>query len=67
MKKNLSEIEIDDLVAAQADDDTKWENPIRVKRTKPVMKGRATKANGRSSGKLLNTLRAPSKISRQKL
>jgi len=32
----LSELEIDQIVAAQADDDTAWEQPIRVERSKPA-------------------------------
>jgi len=32
----LSELEIDQLVAAQADNDTDWEQPIRVERSKPA-------------------------------
>ena len=34
--KKLSELEIDQIVAAQADDDTAWEQPIRVERSKPA-------------------------------
>ncbi len=33
-KKNLSEQDIDQIVVAQADDDSAWEKPIRVRRTK---------------------------------
>ena len=33
--KKLSEPEIDQLVIIQADDDSAWEKPIRVRRTKP--------------------------------
>ena len=32
--KKLSELEIDQLVTAQADDDSAWEKPIRVRRAK---------------------------------
>lgn len=32
--KKLSELEIDQIVAAQANDDTAWEKPIRVRRKK---------------------------------
>ena len=32
--KKLSEPEIDQIVAAQANDDSAWEKPIRVRRTK---------------------------------
>jgi hypothetical protein len=32
--KKLGEDEIDDLVAAEADDDSAWERPIRVRRPK---------------------------------
>ena len=32
--KKLSEPEIDQLVTAQADDDSAWDKPIRVRRTK---------------------------------
>jgi len=35
-KKNLTEQEIDQIVAAQADDDSAWEKPIRVQKTKPA-------------------------------
>ena len=35
-KKNLSEQEIDQIVVAQANDDSAWEKPIRVRRTKPA-------------------------------
>jgi hypothetical protein len=34
IKKNLSEQEIDQIVVVQADDDSAWEKPIRVRRTK---------------------------------
>lgn len=34
--KKLSEPEIDQMVTAQADDDSAWEKPIRVRRTKPA-------------------------------
>jgi hypothetical protein len=34
--KKLSELEIDQLVTAQADDDSAWEKPIRVRRAKPA-------------------------------
>ena len=34
--KHLSEHEIDRIVTAQADDDTDWEEPIRVQRTTPA-------------------------------
>ena len=34
--KKLSELEIDQIVAAQADNDTAWEQPIRVERSKPA-------------------------------
>ena len=34
--KKLSEPEIDRLVTAQADDDSAWDKPIRVRRTKPA-------------------------------
>ena len=32
----LSELEIDQIVVAQADNDTDWEQPIRVERSKPA-------------------------------
>ena len=32
--KKLSELEIDQIVTAQADNDSAWEKPIRVRRTK---------------------------------
>jgi len=35
-KKKLSEQEIDQIVTAQANDDSAWEKPIRVRRTKPA-------------------------------
>lgn len=35
-KKNLSEQEIDQIVVAQANDDSAWEKPVRVRRTKPA-------------------------------
>ena len=35
-KKDLSEQEIDQIVIAQADDDSAWEKPVYVHRTKPV-------------------------------
>ncbi len=35
-KKNLSEQEIDQIVLAQANDDSAWEKPIHVRRTKPA-------------------------------
>ena len=34
--KKLSEPEIDQLVTAQADDDSAWDKPIRVRRAKPA-------------------------------
>ena len=34
--KKLSESEIDQIVAAEADNDTAWEQPIRVERSKPA-------------------------------
>lgn len=34
--KKLSEPEIDQLVTAQADDDSAWDKPIRISRTKPA-------------------------------
>ena len=36
MKKKLSQEEIDNIVVAQADDDSAWEKPIRVRRKKPA-------------------------------
>lgn len=35
-KKKLSEKDIDQLVVAQANDDSAWEKPTRVRRTKPA-------------------------------
>jgi hypothetical protein len=35
-KKKLSERDIDQLVVAQANDDSAWEKPTRVRRTKPA-------------------------------
>jgi len=34
-KKLLSTEQIDDLVVSQAEDDTAWDKPIKVRRTKP--------------------------------
>lgn len=34
--KTLSANEIDKIVVAQADDDTAWEKPVRVRRAKPA-------------------------------
>ena len=34
MKRKLSQEEIDNIVVAQADDDSAWEEPIRVRRKK---------------------------------
>ena len=34
-RKQLTEEEIDEIVESQADDDSAWERPIRVRRTKP--------------------------------
>ncbi|MEW6350783.1 MAG: hypothetical protein AB1646_17110 [Thermodesulfobacteriota bacterium] len=36
MTRKPSEEEIDELVAAQADEDSAWEEPIRVRRDKPI-------------------------------
>jgi len=35
-KKALSEREIDQIVVAQANDDSAWEEPVDVRRTKPA-------------------------------
>jgi len=35
-KQNLSEQEIDEIVATQADDDAAWGKPIRVRKTQPA-------------------------------
>jgi len=35
-KKNPSEKEIDQAVVAQANDDSAWEKPVRVRRAKPT-------------------------------
>jgi len=35
-KKNRSEIEIDQIVVAQADNDSAWERPVYVHRAKPA-------------------------------
>ncbi len=35
-KKKLSEPEIDQIVTAQANDDSAWEKPVRVRRTRPA-------------------------------
>lgn len=34
MKRELSQKEIDEIVVAQADDNSAWEKPIRVRKTK---------------------------------
>jgi len=34
MKRKLSQVEIDKIVVAQADDDSAWEKPMRVRRKK---------------------------------
>ncbi len=34
MKRKLSQVEINNIVVAQADDDSAWEKPIRVRRKK---------------------------------
>lgn len=36
MKKKLSEEQIDDIVISQADDDSEWEEPVHVHKTKPT-------------------------------
>jgi hypothetical protein len=36
MKKKLSEQEIDRIVVKQADNDSAWEKPIHVRKTKPT-------------------------------
>lgn len=36
MKKRLSEQEIDRIVVKQADNDSAWEKPIHVRKTKPT-------------------------------
>ena len=35
-KKKSSEEDIDQIVIAQADDDSAWDKPVRVRRTKPA-------------------------------
>jgi hypothetical protein len=35
-KRSLSEQEIDEIVVAQASDDSAWEKPIHVRRTEPA-------------------------------
>jgi hypothetical protein len=35
-KKNVSEQEIDQIVIAQANDDSAWEKPVRVHRARPA-------------------------------
>jgi hypothetical protein len=35
-KQNLSETEVDQIIIAQADDDSAWEKPVHVHRTKPA-------------------------------
>jgi hypothetical protein len=37
-KKNVSEQQIDEIVAAQANDDAAWGKPVRVRRTKPSVR-----------------------------
>ena len=34
-KKKLTDEQIDEIVASQADDDSAWEKPIRIRRAKP--------------------------------
>ena len=36
VKPQLSETEVDQIVIAQADNDSAWEEPVRVRRTKPA-------------------------------
>jgi hypothetical protein len=36
IKRNLSEQEIDEIVVAQASDDSAWEKPIHVQRSEPA-------------------------------
>jgi len=36
VKKDLSEREIDQVVVAQADDNSAWEKPVRVRRARPA-------------------------------
>jgi hypothetical protein len=36
MKRNLSQEEIDKIVVAEADNDSAWKKPIRVRRKKPA-------------------------------
>ena len=36
MKKKLSEVEIDKIVAEQADNSSVWEKPIHIRKTKPT-------------------------------
>lgn len=36
MKEKFSEEEIDKIVVAQADNDLAWEEPIHVRKTKPI-------------------------------
>jgi hypothetical protein len=36
MKKKLSQEEIDDILISQADNDSEWEEPIHVRKTKPT-------------------------------
>jgi hypothetical protein len=36
MKKKLSQEEIDDILISQADNDSEWEEPILVRKTKPT-------------------------------
>jgi hypothetical protein len=35
-KKNLTEKEIDRLVISQADDDSEWDKPVRIRKGKPA-------------------------------
>jgi hypothetical protein len=35
-EKNLTEQDIDEIVVAQANDDARWEKPIRVRRSEPA-------------------------------
>ena len=36
IKDKISEEKIDNIVIAQADDDSEWEEPIQVQKTKPT-------------------------------
>jgi hypothetical protein len=47
MKKQVSEKEIDRIVVSQADDETRWEKPVKVAAKKrPISKNGLNSSNG---------------------